>query len=486
MAIEISDELQEDRVELDPFDDAVGRGGPFTNPDRTLALNKLIHLAPYSELLLLTGPHGVGRTTLAEQFIGRAVDTWRAALVQVRESDLDTDLLLKIIDRLEMPLVTSDESRGILLDALARFLESLGRSGRRAIIVLDDAHNLSDEQLAMLGGLLEDYRSRNALSLVLVGPTGFEARLAEIPALAERLTHTLALPPLDCSDTGIYIRHRLETAGQSEKATLFTPEVVEEIHHQSGGLPLAINALARTVLRNRRIDKVRRPAEGGGRGRYLLMGVAALVVVVVVAMQERINAFFEPAPESEVVESKPLPIVEAPPPAPEQMAEAVVPEAEEVVPLPVPAPAASEPEALPTPAPEALAAAIGPPPQEQPAPAEPEPSPMEEKAQATPPPAPEPDPGLRWLMAQPPGNFTLQLMALADEAKVRRFVTRHAIEGESAIFPIERKGKRLFVLVYGSFPDRESASAAKQPARWGVSNPWPRTFESVRRELEGS
>ncbi len=492
MAIELSDAIADDHLDINPFDDGVVPGDYFVDQVRTLSFNKLVHLAPYSELLLVSGPYGVGKTALLQQFVARAADTWRAALIQARESDGDADLLLKIIDKVEMPLVTTDESRGMLLDSLARFLESLGRSGRRAIIVIDDAQNLGAAQLAMLGTLLSDYRADNALSLILAAPAEFAPRLQEVKELASRLTYTLELQPLTADEVEPYISRRLAMSGAAAQGRLFTPEVVEEIHLQSEGYPARINALVRKVLQTHKIERAPRPGRRAGLGRWLMVVAGAVAIALIVLFQDEINRFYDPAatPSAAGGEAPPLvgqgsaeaPLFSAGDSLPEELPSpaTISPAAAEgviLVPAATVAPAEKEKEES---AAAELLAAIKPP------------EPDEVEAVSAPPPAvataasaPALSAEQQWLLAQPATNYTLQLMALKDERKVRDFADSNGLQGNSAIFFITRKGSRLAVLIFGSFASQveAKAAAAKLPRAWGVRQPWARSFASVQADF---
>ncbi len=506
MAIELSDTIVNDRPDTTPFDEGVAPGEFFVDQVRTLSFNKLVHLAPYSELLLVCGPYGVGKTALLQQFVAKAADTWRAALIQVRESDSDADLLLKIIERIEMPLVITDESRGMLLDSLARFLESLGRSGRRAIIVIDDAQNLDAGQLAMLGALLSDYRVDNALSLILAAPAEFAPRVKAVKELASRLTYTLELQPLGVDEVERYISHRLAMNGAAAEGRLFTPEVVEEIHLQSEGYPARINHLVRNVLQTHKIERVRRPGRGSGVGRWSMVGAGAVVIVLIVLFQDEINRFYsaseaqqgvavvDPIGASQISDESALVTdlknsVDA-----DGARRSIVSPGGAgviVVPAPVVGEALSE-EAMSEPAepPAELLAAIKLPVAEEGNPAAVEartllstPGPetaAEEK---------EERPALteeqQWLLSQPETNYTLQLMALKDDKRVRNFADKHRLRGRSAVFFTTRKGHRLAVLVLGSFSSQMQAkeAAAQLPRGWGIRQPWVRSFASVQADF---
>lgn len=503
----------DDQTAKTPFSEGVINGRYFSNELYELNLNKLLHLAPYSDLLIITGDYGIGKTTLLEQFSNKAADTWRTALVPCVESEPDTDLLLKIIEHIEMPLVTADESKGILIDSLVRFLESLGRSGRRAFVVLDDAQNLSNEQLNMLGSLLEDYRVDGAISLILVAQPGIDERVNRVESLHQHLKYSFELTPLENTATIFrYIAQRLEAAGATDKLFLFTPEVIQEIALHSEGLPGRINALAKNVLSAKKINPVSADDTKKG-GRWALISAGILSIVLVLLFQDDINQAVEPihntgeqlnlialAKQDALAPSPSLQELELPSPASfEKTPLSPLPQTSLPAPNPIADIAATvvtveptektPPRQLPHRAiknevAERVVSADAPIPETTPTP------PPEAVVTPAPPVTVKKSPPLstehKWLMAQNAENYTLQLMALRDDNKIHEFVKKHKIAGKSAIFYVQRKTGRLSILIYGSYSSAEQAKNAgkKLPKSWGIKRPWARSFAGVKTEFK--
>jgi len=90
-----------------------------------------------------------------------------------------------------------------------------------------------------------------------------------------------------------------------------------------------------------------------------------------------------------------------------------------------------------------------------------------------------------WLQGQPPGSFTLQLMALKDENDVRRAIEKYKLQDQAAYFTIQRSGQTLYALVYGAYPSRDEAVRAGQklPAGLISGQPWARTFKSIHDDI---
>ncbi len=493
MTIELATDQTEEKetAELNPFSDGIPKGQYFTDAYRTLSLNKLLHLAPYSELLLVTGASGSGRTCLVSEFVNKAADTWRTALVPCRESDSESDLLLKIIEQIEMPLITAEESRGVLLDSLARFLESLGRSARRAIIVLDDADNLSDGHLSMLAVLLADYRSEDSLSIVFVASEGFPERMRQHEQLHRRLVYNLELQGMELEQLRDYIGHRLVVAGMVTKSALFTTKVLTEILAQSSGMPGRVNLLAKDVLDNKVLLTRPNTPKSGNKWRWILITFGGLIAAALLYFQNEINQFIAQQDSSSQEDARPqteeMSVVDPvlvplllPPinvPSPELSSDEL--DTQSVVLAPVTKPLDSVVDDMPGPPIIEIEQAV----LTVPADIEPEmtePEPIVKEA------IPEPVKLIAptWLLAQPAGNYTMQLMALKDEQKVRDFVIKNKIEDQSDVFYIYRRSGRLAALVYGSYENKDKARIASQglPKSWRVKSPWLRSFEDVQKE----
>lgn len=309
---------------------------------------------------------------------------------------------------------------------------------------------------------------------------------------------------------------------------------------------LAHETLTEQVQRNSRLARLGELRSGSGQPMLrtwltparLGILVAMLLAVTLLWFQQPINRLFqaEPPPAAEA-DTLPEPAPAAPPAA------AIAPPADapvtaspetEPTPLPEPPPVAADeagtpatheapPAAIPEPPEPAPPASAEPEPAapEQVAPPPPEaPRPANETAQAlpadgasvtaasgTPPPAAAPATeaaaakapaptapsrppageagGPEWLLAQPPGHYTLQLLAVTNPAGIERFIRQHGLEGPLASYRTRRKGRDWYFLVQGSYPTRAAALAAvrKLPAGVRRNGPWARELAAVQAEI---
>jgi DamX protein len=515
------------REQLEPFADDFS-GAPFIDDSLKLSLNKLLHLVPYSAVLLVTGAEGVGKTTLLKNFIDRASETWRAVNISSSVLISGEEFLRQVIQGLGLPYDSNDRSDDQLWE-IGRHLQSVGRSGRRAIVIIDDAHMLSAEVGRLIEKILNDNRVENALSVLFSIDADQEQCLDDLAVVQERIAYTLRLEPLSEAGVAGYISHRLAGSGRSGDEVFFTPDVISDIYRQTNGLPGQINDSAQLV-----IAKAGGAVSAGSSNimRWALVA-AGVAVAVVLFLQNEINELVELPAEQAVVEDISTPVegmkmartkgdkitVESDATMAQASKSAIerpVPEAK----IEVAATKPAEPESLPVPAKSEEKPELGALPEDQVIVAEavvpkvppvakaqdmPEAKPhpelesepiekVEEVKIPSPQPVAEPrqeskpdslSPEMAWLTGQESKHFTLQLMALRDEVKVRNFIKKQKLKEQIATFHITRKSHQLTVLVYGSYPSRvEADEAAKAlPKSWGVGQPWVRSFESVNQDL---
>lgn len=492
----------------------------YLNEPYRLNFNKLLHLAPYSEVLQVSGPMGVGKTTLLQQFVISAKKSWKVVYIQASSLMTSEELLREVIHGFGLTLPATDRLEDMLRE-LTHYLQAVRRSGRRVMVVIDDAHLLAKGVVGVAERILGDEQSTNALSLVLGTDEGWS--VDALSELSDRLAYTLRLDPLAESDVAGYIHHRLVHSGNGALESHFGPELVAQLHKKSGGLPGRLNELARARLG--RVAGKRGTATVQGRGLVrsglILVGIA--LVGTVLLFQEQINQWVTSpvATEMQVTEVAVPEIaasagdLEGEPPPPSATAEVgavgdtgVVPEGEapalnmgalvnqpesavsEVVEPQAAVEIASKP-APPTPPIPAAPVLVEPEPVVAPksvVPVKPDAAPVKEPARQ-PASVAEKGPaqssrGEGWLKSQPPQHYTLQLMALADESQVKQFVIKHKLQGQSDTLHIRRNGQRLTALVYGSFPSRTAADEAARslPAGWGIKAPWVRTFAALSGE----
>jgi type II secretory pathway predicted ATPase ExeA len=194
----------------------------------------------------LIGPPGLGKTTLLFQFLHDIRNSTR--IVFLFDTQCEPPGLLRYIlrDLGIAPAVNGDEMHVQLEDVLVKE----ARAGRRVVVVVDEAQNLSDESLEMLR-LLTNYETPRAklLHIVLSGQPLLADTLMKpsMEQLRQRVTTSCWLEPFSIEETTAYIRHRLEQAGY-RGAPLFRKDALRRIMVASHGIPRLINNLCFNAL----------------------------------------------------------------------------------------------------------------------------------------------------------------------------------------------------------------------------------------------
>jgi general secretion pathway protein A len=201
-------------------------------------------------LILLTGAPGMGKSTVVLEAAAR-LQRLRAPLCLLRIADpflSPAELLDALLESLGCrPGEGGRRERHLLLEEK---LDQQAAQGRALLLVLDDAHRLSDdalEQVRLWTDLARD--GRKLLPVVLVATSGLEDRLLErgVEPLRQRVALPLGLDPLAALEVEDYIRFRWQAHGGAEPP--FTRPALEVLAHESGGIPRAINALCDQSLR---------------------------------------------------------------------------------------------------------------------------------------------------------------------------------------------------------------------------------------------
>jgi general secretion pathway protein A len=194
------------------------------------------------------GQVGTGKTTLCRTLLDRiGSDAEIAYIFNPSPSEVE---LLSAINR-EFGLPTAARTRTDLLDSLNHFLLEKNASGRRVLLVIDEAQNLDPavlEQVRLLSNLETD--QRKLLQIVLLGQPELREKLdhPSLRQLRQRITVRYHLRPLSREETQRYITHRLRVAGAQNGGPSFTPWAIRTVHRYSRGVPRLINAVCDKAL----------------------------------------------------------------------------------------------------------------------------------------------------------------------------------------------------------------------------------------------
>jgi general secretion pathway protein A len=196
----------------------------------------------------LTGEVGTGKTTLCHCLLGELPDTIDIALILNPKLNA-IELLATICDELGVAYDKDRQSLKLLVDALNHYLLEAHANGRRTVLLIDEAQNLSMEVLEQIRLLtnLETTKTK-LLQIILVGQPELKQMLRrqDLRQLNQRITARYHLQPLSLGETRAYIRHRLRVCGGDPE--LFKERAIRKIYRLSRGIPRVINILCDRAL----------------------------------------------------------------------------------------------------------------------------------------------------------------------------------------------------------------------------------------------
>lgn len=193
--------------------------------------------------IVITGEIGAGKTTLMRSLF-RKLENKNIIAAQIVNTHLDaSDTLRMVISAFGLP--HGDASKAELLIRLEQFLRQCDKQGKRTLLVVDEAQNLTPhtvEELRMLSNFQTDEKS--LLQIFLLGQPEFRKTLmrTDMQQLQQRVIATYHLGPLDALETREYIEHRLLTVGWKGDPNL-SVDAFFDIYNFSGGIPRKINSL---------------------------------------------------------------------------------------------------------------------------------------------------------------------------------------------------------------------------------------------------
>jgi general secretion pathway protein A len=197
----------------------------------------------------LTGEVGTGKTTVVRTLLSRVPHHADVAVI-LNPRITPVEFLLTICEELGLAIAETDRnSVKEMVDALNRRLLSAHAEGRRIIVLVDEAQNLSFdvlEQVRLLTNL--ETPTQKLLQIILIGQPELRELLdrTDLRQLAQRITGRYHLKPLSREETKGYVRHRLRVAGATEE--IFTPGALVELHRLSLGIPRVINVACDRAL----------------------------------------------------------------------------------------------------------------------------------------------------------------------------------------------------------------------------------------------
>jgi len=197
--------------------------------------------------VVITGEIGSGKTTLLQSFLSELDDNVVYAVVS--QTQLTATQFLQAV-LTEFGFKPFDKQKVELLDMLNMFLIEQYSNGKKVVLIVDEAQNLTRkvlEEIRMISGI--ETHKEKVLRIILTGQPELREKLdaPSLKQLVQRVRLRFHLSALDQRETREYIEHRLAVSGRAEKG-LFAEGCFDIIHRYSGGVPRLINTLCDTAL----------------------------------------------------------------------------------------------------------------------------------------------------------------------------------------------------------------------------------------------
>jgi putative secretion ATPase (PEP-CTERM system associated) len=198
--------------------------------------------------IVVTGEVGAGKTTLVRGLLDK-LDPEKVIATQLVSTQLDAEDTLRLVAA-SFGLRTKDVGKSDVLLTLEAFLVSLSERGKRALLIVDEAQNLSQravEELRMLSNF--QLETHALLQSFLVGQPEFRRTMQspQMQQLRQRVIASCHIGPMDAEETRGYVEHRLKCVGWKGQPQ-FDPAAYAGIYQHTGGIPRRINSLCDRLL----------------------------------------------------------------------------------------------------------------------------------------------------------------------------------------------------------------------------------------------
>ncbi|WP_221074892.1 XrtA/PEP-CTERM system-associated ATPase [Agarivorans aestuarii] len=216
----------------------------FASPHHDRAVSYLRYgLSQGEGFIVVTGPIGTGKTTIARSLLASVDDSIVAA--QIATTKLNPDELVRLVAA-QFSIDVEGLNKADILKRFEQYLLTLNKQGKRALLVVDEAQNLpaeTVEELRMLSNF--QLNDKPLFQSFLLGQEELKPiiELPEMEQFRQRIIASCHLKPLDAEQTQGYILHRLKQVGWNENPKL-DDDIFQQIADFTKGIPRKINIFA--------------------------------------------------------------------------------------------------------------------------------------------------------------------------------------------------------------------------------------------------
>jgi len=221
----------------------------FRSPQHEEALANLIYgVQSRKGFVALTGEVGTGKTTMLE-CLRDFLNAQQVAFASLFNSRLTVEQFFELL-AYDLDLRCDRRSKTEVLLSLNHLLLERAGAGRTTVLIVDEAHNLDWdvlEEIRLLGNL--ENRRGKMLQIILAGQQELDRKLEapEFRQLKQRIALRCTLKGFSHQETVAYVNSRMAKAGVRDQ-TFIPPDLLEEVHYRSQGIPRLINAICDNLL----------------------------------------------------------------------------------------------------------------------------------------------------------------------------------------------------------------------------------------------
>lgn len=284
-------ELQEHyQLNENPF--GARTGAFYDGAQRKHNLEVLRHMAIFGDMvLLLTGEHGAGKSTLLARFVRDFADEVSIIMLGADSGAQSMSSLERLAVLSGMSVEAKQAPQELLERLVDHYAQQYQRDNKRILVVIDDAHTLSDAEMNALLRVMGALEPESGAALLLAGPPSLTQVLAEFkhPARDEWF-HQIQLKHLSKSDSNEYLMCLFQAVGYAG-SELLTEAQLAQLSDAAGGLPGALNALFPLVALNKMVPNKGQVGPQVRAAQSALLAIAMVLVLVFAVLLWRFDIF---------------------------------------------------------------------------------------------------------------------------------------------------------------------------------------------------